>query len=268
MKNKSLILLITFIVLNINFVQEIYGDTNQISHSVIQFGRIDSDDGGFYFYIPLSWRDYIEVYKETDLDNDGIVALHFYYTPVSEDEVEKEFFTLYAFKKEDYKQSFGLNFIAEMGEYTFASEENLDNTYNNSIDKIIFNRFISELNNDDFIEKKLYVVSNDSENSKYNNIYVNDVKIENQSYVSSQDIVYLPIREIAEMVGYSVEWNDQYKRILLKKGDTMEAIYLRSNDTYKPLLVEGKTYMPSMYYVQFLGLDVNIDSKKNVKIYG
>ncbi len=266
MKNNFVIMLIVLIILNMNII-EVRGDNAiTISDSVVKFGRIDGEEP-YYFYIPISWRDYIVVTKNSNLPNGSKEALNFYYEPHNADDDLKLFYILYIFKTDNYLNSLDYNFVAEIGDYTFASSQFFNNEYTNNTDIIIFNRFISELSSSQFIAKNIHVLSEEASESKFNNIYLNDVKMEKQSYVSSQDIVYLPIRDICEALGYEVTWNDEHKRIFLKKGDMLEVIYLLSNDTYKPLLINGSTYMPSMYYVQFLGLDVNIDSRKNVKIY-
>ncbi len=243
----------------------IYGSA--IPYSVVQFGRIDGTAADYSFYIPLSWKDYITISQNTNLDNGSLEALDFYYVPNDKSQENKLFFSLYVYDSNNYRNSSNFEYITEKNGYTFVSKKYLDNNYSNAIDNIIFSRFSSELSNKDFISKKINVSSNHAPKETYNNIYINNKKLNNNSFVSSTDITYLPVREICELLGYSVIWNGNNKSVSIKKDDTLEVIFLRTKNTYTPVVIEGNVYMPTMYYVNFLGLNVNIDSKSNVNIY-
>ncbi len=260
MKNNfTVMLLLALMVFNIN----VFGE--EIPTSIIQYGRIDGVEAEYYFYIPFSWKDYIEIDRQINLQNGSKEALNFYYKPYNKNYEDKLFYTLYVFDNSEYTQSEAYKFVTSKGDYTFVSKEYLDNTYSNTMDNIIFNRFVSELNNDSFISSKISV-ENEIDKSVYNKIYLNGEKIDYEAFISAQNIVYLPIREIAEQLGYKVEWNSKNQSVVLRGDDFIEIIYLRSNNTYTPIVIDSHVYMPSMYFVQFLGLDVNIDSKNNVKI--
>ncbi len=264
MKNKFTILIITLLIINITYIN-IYASV--IPHSVVQFGRIEGINADYSFYIPISWKDYITISQNTNLDVNALECLDFYYIPNDKTQQNKLFFTLYVFDSNNYSNNSNFEYITEKNGYTFVAKKYLDNNYNNTIDNIIFSRFSSELNNSNFISNKINVTSNIKSNETYNNVYVNNKKLHNHSFVSSTDITYLPIREICELLNYTVIWNGSNKSVSVKKGDSLDVIYLRSKNTYTPVVIDGNVYMPTMYYINYLDLDVNIDSKNNVNIY-
>ncbi len=265
MKNSFILLFIT-LILNCSMETVVYAEV--IPDTIINFGRVEGINADYYFYIPISWKDYISVERDTNLKNGAKESLHFYYNPSDKEQEKYLFYTLYIFEYDDFNDSTSFNFVAEIENYIFVSKEYLNYNTTNYVDNIIFNRFKSELNNRDFIGNKVDVISsNNYSNGQYNNVYVNNHKLNNTSFVSSNDITYLPVREICELIGFDVSWNNSNKSVVIKNNSFTDVIYLRSKNTYTPVVIDGNVYMPSMYFVNFLELDVNIDSKSNVKIY-
>ncbi len=264
MRNNFIVLLTLMIICN----TKTYIYAEQIPNNVVQFGRIEGMEADYYFYIPISWKDYITVERNTNLKNGAIENLNFYYNPNDKSQSSYLFYSMYIFETKNYNPSKSFNFVIEDNGYTFVSEEFLDYNSTNYIDSIIFSRFTSELSNRDFITNKVDITAKNTSNGQYNNVYVNDNKLKNTSFVSSNDITYLPIREICELLNFDVNWSNANKSIIIKNNDITDVIYLRSKNTYTPVVIDGNVYMPSMYFVNFLGLNVNIDSKSNVRVYG
>ncbi len=112
-------------------------------------------------------------------------------------------------------------------------------------------------------------------------ISVNDTEmlLEKEAYINDHGQVMVPIRQVSEELGYSVDWNDKDEMISLSKGsDVIELKVgesnINTNDkklnlVSKVIIKEDATYVPIELFSRGLGLIVGWDNKYlNLSIEG
>lgn len=100
-----------------------------------------------------------------------------------------------------------------------------------------------------------------------------DNKVEelNSKIIVENDNVLLPLREIAEKLGYEVKWNPSDWTVELKESDNISKIKINSTDVENkgnktilkvaPILRNAKTYVPAEFFANHLGKLVAWDSQ-------
>lgn len=80
--------------------------------------------------------------------------------------------------------------------------------------------------------------------------------------------IYLPLREIIEILGYQVNWDGKNHLVMLLKGAEYVEVMIGNNDYQKgemwlkltdvPQIVDGKTVVPIDFFDKVLGLNVQL----------
>lgn len=81
--------------------------------------------------------------------------------------------------------------------------------------------------------------------------------------------VMLPLRDVLESLGYKVTWNGELQSIEISKGTQWTSIKLDNNSYFKnkmapqklsaaPSLIDGSTYVPMEFFVEMLGLGLQV----------
>jgi hypothetical protein len=81
--------------------------------------------------------------------------------------------------------------------------------------------------------------------------------------------MYFPLRELAEAMGFSVEWNASNRSVDLTKNNFVSNLYIDNTDfsvngsfkklSSNPLVVEGRTYLSETDIENMLGLFITLD---------
>ena len=130
------------------------------------------------------------------------------------------------------------------------------------------------------IENKEYVVEDsvlEHENAVselgikiLNKIYINDeeVSLDNEIYENEEGVKMLPLRQIAEALGYEVTWDNDASRAELVKGAHWSAVTI-GEDNYNfarmlikldtsPVLKDSRTFVPYEFLEKVLTVNVEI----------
>lgn len=89
--------------------------------------------------------------------------------------------------------------------------------------------------------------------------------------IMRENHVMLPLRALSEEFGYSVNWNQELKRIQVSNGGKVITLYLNSQKAdvdgkevemdMKPVVIQGVTYVPIRFVSENLGYSVTWDAK-------
>lgn len=104
------------------------------------------------------------------------------------------------------------------------------------------------------------------------------------SPILEKNLMYFPLRELAEATGFSVEWNASNRSVDISKDNFVSKMYIDNTDfsingsfkklSSNPLLVEGHTYLSETDIENILGLFITLDgtdlflNTSNVEILG
>lgn len=115
---------------------------------------------------------------------------------------------------------------------------------------------------------------------------VNGIELKNQIYENIDHAHMYPVREMSEILGYTVEWNDDEKSCLVASETVPSVKFYIGEDKYiygadalaelkaVPEIKDGLSYVPSTFFTEFFSLDminmadgtVNVTSPVNIKL--
>ena len=106
-------------------------------------------------------------------------------------------------------------------------------------------------------------------------IYVNGAHINSDTNpVLVNDRTMVPIRAIAEKLGYSVSWFQEYQTVSMQKGSDLVQLSIGSNSLYHnsyniiidvaPLIYEDRTYLPVRAVTEAMGCEVEWNGSERV----
>lgn len=98
-----------------------------------------------------------------------------------------------------------------------------------------------------------------------------------------QDSIFMPLREVAEEMGYEIQWSEEDRSIDLTKDDESLKLYIDSQDVvlnginsklvYSPIIKDDKTYASIDFFSNYLNnivalsngyISISIDSKRDI----
>ncbi len=229
-------------------------------------GKIIGKNGDYYFKIPVSWDNYIYATRDKTDNYDYFDKIDFYYKHRDIGNQDLLFLSLYVYYKENYGKHGYTNQtkILETEKYVFTTSAYMSNPYSTVNDRIIFSRFLIELGTPNFISNKIYVSAQQNDVVQSGTLTVNGRTASVKPIVSNGEI-YLPLREAAEKLGYTIKWNPSNKAVTLTRGSKSYTIYTTKT---KVINKKGTLFVPISYFMQTLKCSVDIDSRNNIRIKG
>ena len=101
-----------------------------------------------------------------------------------------------------------------------------------------------------------------------NKAYVNGIELKNNIYKNENGAIMCPVREISDILGYTVEWNAEENSCLVGSESVPSVKYYIGEDRYiyaadavgelgsAPVLRDGLSYVPSDFFGKFFSLDI------------
>lgn len=111
---------------------------------------------------------------------------------------------------------------------------------------------------------KVIVLSEQIDDSVIN-IFVNDILLENKtSYLDENGIIMLPVRAIAESLGYEVTWNNQERSVSIGKTTVFKIgvnSFINSKNETKvlesaPIIKNDRSYVPLSFFKEILNVKI------------
>ena len=104
----------------------------------------------------------------------------------------------------------------------------------------------------------------------------NEIILSNELFQLEDGTKMIPLREVAESLGFEVTWNGETKSIDLLKGTNWSTLTIgRNNYNFAkmlirlesaPIIVEAKTYVPASFAEEVLQADVIHQEDGTIKI--
>ncbi len=229
----------------------------------ITSGYIPGEKAQFWLTIPRSWQGLISVDREKlDFSETGIEKLIFYYMPENKIYRPAAFMEFYVLDKRMWPNT-QLKKIAETQKYIFAVQT-FENTFTAATDIALFDYLLNQVSDDDLLIG-LIGLPQDQRFLKSNTITVNGIMLKSKVYRDT-GIVYAPVREVCEILGYSVGWLEKEQAVTISGHDKYFLMLTKNMELYQNYNVmnfSGKAYASLMFFVQ-LGLNVEVDEDYNV----
>lgn len=213
------------------------------------------------------WQKNISMEFETSESETSFTEkYYFYYKPIDDTLDKFCFMELGIYKNNIWNKQDEMRKITSSYDYTAAVKLN-ENPLSFSSDKVILDNMIKDANNDLFLKN---MIGFEGSTVSSSTVYINGKALETAAYASTNtSVVYVPIRQACEKLGYTVSWIQKGQRIIITGDSFYNELTLdgRINKKYHVISRGGISYVSSAYFLQVLKCNVEIDSKNNVKIF-
>ena len=218
--------------------------------------------------VPASWRKYIYLERELPSNSTKIVEkIVFYYLPMSASSSKSVFMELAVFNKGGWDTDSGYTKLAESEKYVFAYKTAAKNPYVFGSDRLIFDNMLREASKASFIKDYVSFPIEKDDFVKFT-ISVNGKRMASPSFANALKVVYVPVREVCHELGYSVVWNAEDATVSISSGSfyTLLGREINVKQKYNIINMNGKSYVSTMFFLQVLKCNVEIDQYSNVRI--
>lgn len=277
MIKRSLVKFLTLLILALTMcsTQVFAGITNVQNNSKNYVqpkeNAIQGESANFTFVMPVAWRDKVNVYRQAGEVGDSFLEkLSFYYSPNKSStslnrSTESLFLTITLYASGQKIQSSSETVLFTEKGYTFTSLVNTQNNYKDVATKNEFNKIVVNCKDKDYLKK--YIYFNDSRVvSSASSIYYRNTNNTGKSYIDSNGIIYVPLREFADNMNYSVTWYSSINGCRVTKNGISDIVYAKSNSAYVTKSINGRLYVSTKYLQDKWNVNIYIDSKANVYI--
>jgi len=222
----------------------------------------------YNFDMPLAWRRHVSAQRELFLNPASIVErLIFYFNPTSVTASEAMIFEIAVVIRDEWRESLGYVKLTESDDYVFALRAASSNPYVFGSDRLVFDNILRDASDPVFLMSYISVpVRGDT--VVRSTVSVNGKRMNYPSVTSNFRVVSVPLREVAEALGYTVGWDAASASITISSGTFFTTLGREVNiaGRHNVTNVDGISYISTMFFLQTLQCNVEIDEFSNVRI--
>ncbi len=249
-----------------NSVSNNFKNYVQPSNNVIKGDKIR-----YNFFMPEDWRNKVNVYRQVGQTGDKYLEkLSFYYSPSGVGNVinknnESLFLTISVYGKNQKPISKSEFTIFTEGGYTFTANVNSQNNYKEASTRKTFDKLVSSSKSSAFLKKYLTYTKTTTA-ATTSKIYFKNSNVTSNSYIDTNGVVYIPIRDFAEAMGYDISWYEKAGAVKITKKGVSDVLFQNAdNGKYTTKMINGRMYVTDDYLIDKWKVSVYID--KNNKVY-
>ena len=230
--------------------------------------KINGEYVGYTLHLPTLWSGgHLTAERERTAADSGVLEkVNFYYMP--QDKTIRRVFLMsfYVYDKRFWRDALTLHKILETQDYVFATAHAQINHLSGVTDRAIFKRFMADAANYEYIADFIEIPPGQSVVPN-NTVTVNGTALQAKVTRDSQNRALVPLRETCEALGYRVAWLEADKAVSISK-DGFYYLLSPVGRGYAPIIIGGKAYVPSVFFIQILGANVVIDDSNNIFVNG
>ncbi len=269
-KNHSHIILgfICFLGLGLAFfAQPVYASSiSSVTRLNLSRGSINGEKVDYTMYLPTFWTSYLMADRAKMTSTTGpLEKITFYYVPQETGAKPVFLMNFYVYEKRNYKDGNGTVRLLETEDFIFANDVS-SATLKSQTDQALFNRFYQEASDAEYVASFIKPPA-DQKIIYKNTITVNNQRLKNATVTRDGGTVYLPIREVCERLGYKVGYLPAQNAVSVSKGSFYHLLLPEgAKGSYKVKYINGKAHAPTIFYIQILNVNLEIDENYNVTI--
>ena len=231
----------------------------------IRNGVIAGEKVGYYFTIPENIAEYIWAERNTP-SNSSLLEQVTLICQAGPSEPSCPLISFYVYKRLAWKPSEGIVEMFRTNDYVFAFE-----SYENRFDRGTYNyytfRYCASLVGSAEKAGECVFLPPGQRREYKQTVFVNG-KAMTQKVVLEESLYLVPFREIAETLGYTVEWEEAGRLVKIAGRGFKDSFAMTpttiSAHGYRVRMVSDRTYVSVGYFVKYLGISMEIDSNRNV----
>ena len=218
--------------------------------------------------LPLAWRRHLVGERERFSNPTAIVErLVFKYRPSNPAIPPALFLEVAVFIRTEWRESLGYTRLTETDDHVFAIRAAASNPFVFGADRLIFDNMLRDASNPAFMLSYISVPLS-GETVIRNTVSVNGKRMSAPSITSAFRVVSVPLREVSEALGYIVVWDENTQNITISSETFSTTLGTDARVTWRHNItnVNGISYVPTMFFLQALQSNVEIDEHSNVRI--
>lgn len=229
---------------------------------------IKAETCDFSMSIPSEWKEYLRAYHEyLPLNSRMMEKIEFYFFPVDKSAKPVRLLSINIYDKRFWTENsnkWELLFESENYVFTIYPVEKVPDS-DLKVDKIIYSYYEEKFTDINYLRSLMTFP--EKENVIENCVIIDSVVLNNAVTYNNKNVAYIPVRLSCEAMGYAVSWDQGKKSITIAKDD-FEFILAVSGPqkSYNTFLLDGSYYVSAFFFMNVLGVGIEIDERGNVYI--
>ena len=222
----------------------------------------------FTLDVPLAWRRHIEVQREFFQNPQPILErIMFHYRPSDLSASRTLLLEIAVFNRDDWRENLGYTRLTETDNHVLALRTAPSNPFVFGADRLLFDNMLRDASNPAFLISYISVPAG-GDTVVRNTVSVNGKRMSSPSVMNTLRVVFVPVREVAESLGYTVNWDSASGNITISSGTFFTTLVRDTNIRQRHHIVniDGISYVSTMFFLQVMQCNVEIDEHSNVRI--
>ncbi len=277
-KNKFLKAIVLIFTLVLVFSVQVLGATDSVSNNfknqvTPENNVIKGINIGYSFFMPESWKDNVNVYMQAGQAGDKYLEkISFYYSPNGNGNAvnrtnESLFLTITAYASPQKNLNSKEVNILTKDNYRFTALVNSQNNYKDTNTRNAFSTLVSNAKSKAFLEKYITTTNASKNTSTTSRVEYRNNNVLSTAYIDNTGVIYIPLRDFANVMGYKVTWFESAKAVRITKNGVSDVIYHNAdNGAYQTKMINNRIYVTTKYLQDKWNVGILIDNKNNVYI--
>jgi len=248
----------------------VFGATTTVN---ISGGYIQGESVDYYFNIPWKWHGTVIVERQSSPDSGAVEALLFYCGSISGRSKPALMFTLHVFNKASWTNRARFEKVKESGDLIAAIVREQPAYFEFRNDQFAYEEVFEYIDTAEKIGELVFLNTIQPERR----IYINNVAIHAQAVVEN-DVYYIPLRAVAEALGYTVTWDEDNSIVEIFRSPLLTSSVDRFKITSQTKkhekfpqqiqvrLINDRTYVMTAYIKWVLGFAFDVSGVNDVNI--
>ena len=216
--------------------------------------------------IPEVWRKNIFVERDTS-QTSPLEQLCFYFQPSDKITKPTRFLCLSVYNKSDENFDPAQPKVLETTNYNFMAELYTNLAFPVKQDNNTYHALLAFFGNDLQLESLIQLPKTDRK-ILHNTVTVNG-KLLMTHLIPESNHLYIPLRDAAQALGYTLRWDSVNEDVILIKGTSSYTLMTRpgvADPDYAPVNHDGTVYVLPDFFIEVIHTTWDMDDKNNVYI--
>jgi len=222
----------------------------------------------FTLDVPLAWRRNVEVQRELFQSPHPILErIIFHYRPTNLTASRTVLLELAVFNSGASWEYFGFARLTETDNHVIAFKPADVNPFVFGADRLLFDNMLRDVSSHAFLMDYISVPTS-GDTVVRNTVSVNGKRIEASSITNALRVVLVPVREVAESLGYTVAWDSRTGNVIISSETFLTTLFrdVEVRQRHNVVNINGISYASTMFFLQVMQCNVEIDEHSNVRI--
>lgn len=268
MKKKCFLLIAFFLFAALNMPLTAFAITRS-SAGWQDVNRPIGDPTIYTLDVPMNWRRHVSAIRIDYVTHPENIAerVIFHYNPASASLSSAVLLEFVVFARGYWNENSDHIMVTDSYSHIFTIRPAQNNPYVFGSDRLIFDSLLREASNPAFLANYISVpIGRDA--VVRNTVSVNGVRMNSPSHTNVFRVVSVPLREVAEALGYRVVWDSATGNVTVSSGTFHTTLGGNINVAQRHNItnINGISYVSTMFFLQVMGCNVEIDEHNNVRI--